>query len=62
MSVLFGQVVRGLSAGSRVFEVFGKIYSGLLKGTATLKANESEMQALIKTCILPQTQSKSSEK
>ena len=25
MSVLFGQVVRGLSAGSRVFEVFGKI-------------------------------------
>ena len=43
MSVLFGQVVRGLSAGSRVFEVLGKIYSGLLKGTGTLKENESAM-------------------
>ena len=30
-----------------------------LKGTATLRANESEMQALIKLCNLPQTQSKS---
>ena len=33
-----------------------------LKETATLKANESEMQALIKPCNWPQTQSKSNEK
>ena len=33
-----------------------------LKGTATLKAKETEIQALIKPCILPQTQSKSDEK
>ena len=33
-----------------------------LKETATLKASESEMQALIKSCNLPQTRSKSNKK
>ena len=33
----------------------------LLKEAATLKANESEMQALIKPCNMPQTQPKSNE-
>ena len=34
----------------------------VLKGTATWKANESEMYALIKPCNLPQTQSNLNEK
>ena len=32
-------------------------YFNILKGTATLKASGSEMQALIKPCNLPQTRS-----
>ena len=32
---------------------------GILKGTATLKACEPDMQVLNKPCNLPQTQSKS---
>ena len=38
------------------------LFESLLKETVTFKASEYEMQAFIKPCNVPQTQSKSNEK
>ena len=43
-------------------ENYWYLMGGFLKGTATLKASESVMQAIFKPCNLPQTWSKPNEK